>query len=232
MTPFRKYIITILLSFIFTQVYCQTNLSTHSPINLKLTVLDTLKVENKSMIINVLWLSDTIKINILNQDKKTDTSSLENIEHKGYFASKGYVLSDETSIQNCFSYALEKYFENNETFSQNIFRKTTSIKSESLEKILRNSFKVITEFSTTPRKNLKKTIPNDVLLAFVNNFGWIIHTVYYRDEIFYTKNGMFEPNTFKSLNKFIKKTYWDTEHIIVYKIDDDKIKTKLNNLAR
>lgn len=224
MTSFRKIIITLLFSFIFIEAYCQVNLSSHSPITIKSTTLDTIKLTGKIKIIDVLWLNDTIRVSVSNQDERTDTSVVKNVNNKGYFASRGFILSDESVMQNCFSYALEKYFENSETYSQNIFRKTTSIDGKSIEKILNHSFVKITEFTTKPRKNLKKTIPNDVVLAFVNNFGSVIHTVYYRDEIFYTKNGGFEPDTFKSLNKFIKKTYWDTKHIIVYRIDEDKIK--------
>ncbi len=227
MSTFKKYIIIILLNFIFIESYCQMSLSTHSPINIKSITLDTIEVGKKSISINVLWLNDTIRVSVLNQER-IDTLS-DNINHAGYFASKGYFLSNETAIQNCYSYALEKYFENSKTYSQNIFRKTTNTDRVSLEKILNNSFTKITEFSTKPRKNLKITIPNDVILAFVNDFGWTIHTVYYRDEIFYTKNGMFKPDIFKSLNKFIKKNYWDTKEIIVYKIDENKIKNTCAN---
>ena len=225
MTSFRYLIITLLLSFIFIEVHCQENLSIHSSITIKSTTLDTIKLTDKIKIINVLWLNDTIRVSVSNQEVKTDTSVVKNVNNKGYFASRGFIFSDESVIQNCFSYALEKYFENSETYNQNIFRKTTNIDGESIEKILSNSFVKITEFTTKPRKNLKQTIPNDVILAFVNGFGSVIHTVYYRNEKFYTKNGMFKPDTFKSLNKFIQKTYWDTKKIIVYRIDEDKIKS-------
>ena len=224
MTSIRILIITLLLSFIFIEASCQESLSIHSPITIKSTTLDTIKLTDKIKIIDVLWLNDTIRVSVSNQEVKTDTSVVKNVNNKGYFASRGFILSDESVIQNCFSYALEKYFENSETYNQNIFRKTTSIDGESIEKILNHSFVKITEFTTKPRKNLKKTIPNDVILAFVNGFGSVIHTVYYRNEKFYTKNGMFKPDTFKSLNKFIQKTYWDTKKIIVYRIDENKIK--------
>ncbi|UMB59453.1 hypothetical protein MHL31_10220 [Lutibacter sp. A80] len=161
--------------------------------------------------------------------ERTDTSSLKIINPKGYFASKGFIFTDNSINQNCFSYALEKYFENSETFRQNVFNKTTIIDGVSIEKILKNSFIEITEFTTKPRRNLKNPIPNDVILAFVDDLGSTIHTAYYRDEIFYTKNGGFAPDTFKSLNEFIKKTYWYTKKIIVYRIDEDKIKRTCAN---
>ncbi|PXY02342.1 hypothetical protein DF185_06755 [Marinifilum breve] len=222
---FRYLIITLLLNFIFIEVYCQANLPTHSPIAIESTTLDTIKLEKKYMTIDVLWLNDTIRVSISRQGEKTDTSSYKQPKNKGYFASKGYFFTNEANIQNCFSYALEKYFENSEDYSQNIFRETTNIDGVSLEKILNNYFKRISEFSTNPRKNLRKPISNDVLLAFVDNTGEIIHAVYYRDEIFYTKNGkLFQPDTFKYLNKFLQKNYGDTKQIIVYKIDDERVK--------
>ncbi|MRT92582.1 hypothetical protein [Ancylomarina sp. 16SWW S1-10-2] len=222
MTFLKNLIITLLLNFIFLEVYCQTDLSTIFPVNIKSTTLDTIKMTDKNMIINVLWLSDTIRLSVSNE--RTDTSSLKKNNRKGYFASRGFILTERSTMQNCFSYALEKYFENSETYRQNIFRETTTIDRVSIEKILNNSFIKIAEFTTKPRRNLKKNIPNDVILAFVNDIGLTIHAVYYRDEIFYTKNGGFESDTFESLNKFIKKTYWDTQTIKVYQFD----KTKLN----
>ncbi|WP_321297346.1 hypothetical protein [Marinifilum fragile] len=225
MNSFRKYFILILLNFLAIEVYCQTNLSTSSPIIIESTTLDTIQVNKISTSFSILWLNDTIRVNISNNGVKTDTSSVENPKRKGYFNSRGFFLSNEGAIQNCYCYALEKYFENNETYAQNIFKQTTSIDRASIEKILTNSFKIITEFSTKPRKNLKKAIPNDVMLGFVNKNGWTIHAAYYRDGVFYTKNGMFKPDTFKSLNKFLKVSYWDTEKIVIYKLDEDKIKS-------
>ncbi|PXY02348.1 hypothetical protein DF185_06785 [Marinifilum breve] len=164
-------------------------------------------------------------MSVSRQGEKTDTLFYKQPKKQSYFASKGYFFTSEANIQNCFSYALEKYFENSETYSQNIFRETTNVDGVSLEKILKNYFKRISEFSTNLRKNLRKPVPNDVLLAFVDNMGEVIHAVYYRDEIFYTKNGKaFQPDTFKSLNKFLQKNYGDTKQIIVYKIDDDRVK--------
>ncbi|MCY1635493.1 hypothetical protein [Marinifilum sp. D737] len=222
---FRYLTITLLLNFIFIEAYCQSNLSTHSPITIESTILDTIKLEKKYMTIDVLWLNDTIRVSVSKQDENTDTSSYKQPQKQGYFASKGYFFTNEANIQNCFSYALEKYFENSEIYSQNIFKETTNVDGVSLEKILNNYFKRITEFSTNPRKNRRKPIPNDVLLAFFDNLGSVIHAVYYRDKIFYTKNGkVFQSDTFKSLNKFLQKNYEDTKQIIVYKIDDDKVK--------
>ena len=228
MTFFRNLIITLLLNFIFIEVYCQTDLTTHSLINIKSTTLDTIKLTEKIKIINVLWLNDTIRLSV--SKERTDTSSLKTINPKGYFASRGFIFTVNSINQNCFSYALEKYFENSKTYRQNIFKKTTTIDRVSIEKILKNSFIKITEFTTKPRRNLKKPIPNDVILAFVDDLGSIIHTAYYRDKIFYTKNGGFAPDTFESLNEFIKKTYWNTKKIIVYRIDEDKIKRTCTNI--
>lgn len=230
MVFFRNLIITILLNFIFIEVYCQTDLSINYPVNIKSTPLDTIKLTDKIMVVNVLWLNDTIRLSVSKENERSDTSSSKKINRKGYFASRGFILTDKSIMQNCFSYALEKYFENSKTYRQSIFRETTSIDGVSIEKILNNSFIKITEFTTKPRKNLKTNIPNSVILAFVNDLGSIIHTVYYRDKIFYTKNGGFEANTFESLNKFLKKTYWDTKKIIVYRINEDKIKRTCANI--
>lgn len=226
----KKYIIAIFLNVILIEAYCQMNLSNHSPIIIKTPTLDTLEVGKKSMLMSVLWINDTINVRVLNQDIKANSSAIKKSNKKGYLVSRGFILSDETTIQNCYCYALEKYFENSKTYGQSILKKTTNINRESIEKILNNSFVKISEFTTKPRKNLKNAIPNDVILAFINKRDWTTHAVYYRDEVFYTKNGMFEPDEFKSLNKFLKKTYWDTEKIIVYKFDESKLKNTYNNL--
>ncbi|MCL6218459.1 hypothetical protein [Zunongwangia pacifica] len=228
----KRTITTLLFYFAFVTIYSQTNSISLNPITIKSIVVDTIKTKLNSNLTRVLWLNDTITVNIQNKNIKIDTTYLEKLR-KSLKDSTLYrtqqdiddlIQITKTGGQNCYTYALEKYFLNNETFDQYLFGKRSSIDRESAEKILNNYFKKIGEISTKPSKNLKQAIPNDVLLAFVNQSDWVIHFVYFQNDIFYSKNGIFKPIEFQSLKKFLKKHYGDTKKIVFYKIDEVKIK--------
>ncbi|UZR98435.1 hypothetical protein [Chondrinema litorale] len=229
----KKKFATALLYFLFSQAYCQSNLPSTSPIVINASILDTIEIKLNSTVMHMQWLNDTIEVCIQNKNLKMDTTVTralrESFNDSTILTSQedidDFLLSMKTGAQNCYSYALEKYFDNNEAINQNIFGKSTHIGRKTGDKILANYFKEIHQLSTSPKRNLKATIPNDALLAFINKSGWAIHYVYYRDDIFYSKNGSFKPIEFQSLKKFLKKHYWDTEKIIFYKIDEEKIKS-------
>jgi hypothetical protein len=229
----KKTLGSLLFYFYLINLYGQTDSIPSIPIIINYTVLDTIEINLNSIKSEILWLNDTIKVTFQNEQIKIDTSLnyklRKDLKDSTLMRTKEEVddLIRLLKIggQNCYSYALEKYFCYNEVFNQNIFSKSTRIDRESLEKILNNYFINIDEFSTRPKRNLKKTISNDVIIAFVNKSNWTIHLIYYCDDIFYTKNGVFKPNEFQSLKKFLKKHYWDTKKIIIYKIDEDKVKS-------
>ena len=233
----KKTFSSLIICFAVLNLYSQTDSLAPYPIVINSVILDN-EVKLNSTVTHIKWLNDTIKVSFQNENIKLDTAShskmrvalkdstLMTTQEEIDFV----ILAIKTGAQNCYSYALEKYFEYNKAFSQDIFKKTSRIDRESVEKILNNYFKNIDEFSTTPRRNLKKSIPNNVLIAFINKSDWNTHLIYYHNDIFYTKNGAFKPTEFKSLKKFLKKHYCDTKKMIIYKIDEDKIKSTCANM--
>ncbi|MBT30066.1 MAG: hypothetical protein CMO01_10440 [Thalassobius sp.] len=229
----KKIFIAALFYFIFVKAYCQTEVDLPTPIFITSVKLDTIESKINSNLIHVQWLNDTINVDIQNEHLKMDTTVVQALRNSFKDSTvltrqediDEFLLAKRTYAQNCYSYALERYFGENETFNQDIFSKSSHLDRESSEKILNNYFYKVAEISTSPKKNLSQPIPNDVLLAFINKSGWAIHFVYYRNEVFYSKNGSFKPIEFQSLKKFLKKHFWDTEKIIAYKIDEDKVKS-------
>lgn len=235
MIRLKKIIITSLLSFLCIQVYCQKKLQSTLPIVIKSTIIDTVETTLNSTLVNILWLNDTIRVRVQNKDLKIDPNLIRALQRSDSMAVTEkdidrILLGLKTGGQNCYSYALQNYFDNSKTFSQDVFGKSTEIDQKSAKKILDNYFKEIVEFSVSPTRNLKQAIPNNTLLAFMNKHDWAIHFVYYRDNIFYSKNGGLKPMEFQSLRKFLKKSYQDTHKIIVYKIDENKVKSNWDNI--
>ena len=217
--------LSILLCILY-QGYCQTTAT------IQTIVLDTLETDMNSHTIQMLWLKDTIQVKVQKEKIQIDPNLIKSLR-KSAKDSTLYTSKEEIDelkgvlrrgAQNCYSYALESYFEYNEAFDQIVFGKSTHIGLESVEKILDNYFQQIGLVNTKPRRNLNEPLPNDVLLSFINKNGRAIHYAYYHNGVFYSKNGSFSPTEFQSLRKFLKKSYWDTQQIILYKIDEEKVK--------
>ena len=234
MISLKKSIAFLLLVFPLSKTYCQENLHSSSPISIQEITLDTVKVNLNSIVVNKLWLSDTIRVRVQNDHlvldpdlvkalRMTDSTALTKHEDIDKFFQLRKV-----GAQNCYSYALEKYFQYNDSFSQTTFGKSTDLDRKSAEKILNNNFEEITELSVSRKRNLKN-IPDRTLLAFINDNGWAIHFVYYHDDIFYSKNGAHKPMEFKSLRKFLKNHYQDTRKVIAYKVDENKVNQVYHN---
>jgi hypothetical protein len=231
----QRILVIILLAF-FTFFYvkgqCKPDQIYDTPNIIRSIILDTIEVKQNSNLYHVSWLNDTINVNIQNDKINIDTVLLNKLSKSFEDNPKSRTEEDfenlsmilKTQAQNCYSYAFEKYFENSEIIHQNIFTKSSSIERESAEKILNNYFKKVAVFSINPKRNLKWIVENDVIVAFNNANDWTIHLVYLKDEIFYSKNGGNEPSEFKSLKSFLRNCYWDTTKILLYKIDDTKIK--------
>lgn len=225
-----KITFLFLCNIIALQVYCQQDLDNRNSFNIKSSIIDTVKTSKNCVTVNALWLNDTISVRVQNKNLKIDT-----IKYSSYFKDTTFLADKEKlpvyleismfGAQNCFCYALEKCFEHSNEFNQNIFNKSTHVGEEALMKVLNNYFVKVSEIITKPKKNLNTPIADDVLLAFEIKSRGVIHAVYYSNGVFYTKNGVFKPTQFKSLRKFLRKHYFDTERIIVYKINRDRIKS-------
>ncbi|MFA8433382.1 MAG: hypothetical protein ACEPOZ_02595 [Marinifilaceae bacterium] len=225
----RRFYTLITVSFFIalsSTSYCQNKSLFENRI--KGRVIDTLEINENDMVVHIKWLDDTLRVKIQNQKLHFDfekmikasrgKSSLETEKGRQLF-----VQDMKTWGQNCFSYALERYFANNGFCSQRVFNKRTTIGLETIHQVIANYFEEVIAFSTTPKRNLKTKLPDNVLLAFLNSSDLIIHAVYYSNGIFYTKNGGFKASEFVNLKKFLKENYWDTKTIKVFKLNKAKV---------
>lgn len=207
--------------------------TTSPPIMLEATVLDTLETHINSKSLRMSWLNDTIQVILQNEKLVVNPKVAEALrasDNDSTILTKKEDIDEHLNSmkmwgQNCYSYALEHYFEHNPLFQQDLFHSSSEIDGKSAQKIISNYFKQIDIIATKPKSNLKKSLPDDVLLAFYNTYGSLTHFVYYVNGIFYSKNGAHTPIEFNSLKKFLKKHYWDTEKITVHTIDSDKVKS-------
>lgn len=223
----KKNTVLLLFVFLFFQSYCQQDLGQGNPIAIKSSIIDTVKISRYSRTIHVLWLNDTLSLRIPKEKLKNDTQKYSRLLNKKTELTQKekfalFINCPETAVQNCFCYALEKYFEHSKKFKQDIFNSSTHIGEVCLLKVLNNYFVKTSEISTNPKKNLNQPIANNVVLAFKVK-SEVIHAVFYSNGIFYSKNGGFKSMQFKSLRKFLKKYYSETDKIIVYKINEDKV---------
>lgn len=192
---------------------------------LEYDVVDTLNVRTSTTSLKVLWLRDTLLVRISSgiepamdefMEYMQDTGGGEEVEKD----SKSVRIKKfmESSFQNCHSYTLEKYFRYNRYFSQNLFSKHTWLQN-GMDNILKHSFRRITSFKAKPKRLLMRFIPNNVIIAFRNESGELLHTVYYKEEVFYSKNGIFAAKEYKNLKSILRKHYKDTHTLEVYKLN-------------
>ncbi|WP_282042836.1 hypothetical protein [Winogradskyella flava] len=233
MIDLKKHILTILFCVLITQVHAQSSLFNREPLTINHSVIDTVEVNLNGKVMDMLWINDTIQVRIKNKIIKVDSTEIYKMRRA--LRDSTYCNTQEKinnvikfariAAQNCYSYAIEKYFDNSTVFNQSLFNSLTHLSKKSAEKILANYFTEIDRFLTNPKHNLKQAITDDVLLAFLDKYGSAMHFVYYNNGIFYSKNGGLKPIEFQSLKKFLKTSYWDTEEIVIYKIDEDKLKS-------
>jgi len=190
----------------------QTTLTLTPSINrieLGFEILDTIKIDEDTRDISVVWLGDTIVIN-----KRDDNYTIDTTQGESYRALM------EASAQNCYSYALERYFENDKLYSQQLFNKNVTITGPSLMKIMGRHFRLIQEFSIKDKRDFMRSICDHQLIGLVDQSGRIVHMVFYNKGVFYTKNGMFPPGEFADIRKFLKKDYQYTTQLRVFSFCD------------
>lgn len=232
MHTITKTITVLLLTIVGFQAAAQ---KATKPIEISPTVLDTVEIKETSVVTHMQWLNDTITVGTLTEPIEIDTAAL--LKMKKAFKDESPITDKEiaelktnikTGAQNCYSYALEHYFSQHPLFSQNLFDEKTGIDRPSAETILGNYFSVVDSFSTSSKQDLKKELPNNVLVGFVNKEDWTTHLIYHNEGVFYSKNGIFKPIEFKSLKKFLKESYIYTEKIVLYRLDEVKVTDTVN----
>jgi hypothetical protein len=211
--------------------YCQNKFLFKERI--KGQIIDTLEINDNKIMVRALWMADTLKITMQDQAPTFDFEAInKTIGDKHAIrtekARQTYIKIMKFSGQNCYAYALEKYFSCNDLSEQTIFNKRTWIDGKAIHQVVDNCFEEILSFPTQPKRNLKMKLPDNVLLTFINKSDWIIHAMYYSKGIFYTKNGVLEASEFVNLKKFLKENYWDTKTIKVYQFDKTRLNLSLN----
>ena len=217
-----KLITILLLITVSARGYCQNESL------IKGRIIDTLEVKDNTLKVRVLWMADTLKITMQDKAPSFDFEAINKKRGDKYAfrtekQRQTYMKLMKFSGQNCYAYALEKYFSCNGLSEQSIFNKRTRINGKTIHQIVDHCFEEILSFPTQPKRNLKMKLPDNVLLAFFNKSDWLIHAIYYSEGVFYTKNGVLEPSEFSDLKKFLKVNYWDTKTIKVYRFDKSKL---------
>ncbi len=221
-------LITILLFItVSARGYCQNESL------IKGRIIDTLEVKDNKLKVRVLWMADTLKLTLQDKAPSFDFEAINKKigDRHAIRTEKGrqtYMKLMKFSGQNCYAFALEKYFACNGLSEQTIFNKRTWVNGETIHQIVDHCFIEIMSFPTQPKRNLKMKLPDNVLLTFFNKSDWLIHAMYYSEGVFYTKNGVEEPSEFSNLKKFLKETYWDTTTIKVHRFDKSKLNLALH----
>lgn len=206
--------------------YCQNE----SLINEKIEgrVIDTLEINENNVVVYTIWLNDTLRVKIQDEELTFDFEKMIKAFRgkTSLNTEKGrqeFMQFMRISGQNCFSYALERYFDNNDFGNQSVFNKKTFIGVKTIHQIIDHYFEEIMAFTTNPKGNLKMKLPDNVLLAFIDPWDSISHTIYYSDGFFYTKNGKFKASKFMNLKKYLKENYTDTKMIKAYRFDKSRL---------
>jgi hypothetical protein len=214
-------LIFLIIGIIFSSnVFSQDNFDKKNEIKYGL-IIDTIDIHKFSREIKSLWKNDTIIIRRY-YEPTVDTNYFRLL-----YKDKSYIPNLEdikkhndflvTVAQNCFSYALEMYFRSNCLLNIDLFNNETYINSDSFKKILNSSFELIQEFNVIKKRKLypKEQLKDSSLIVFSNHYDMIIHSVYYENNIFYTKNGGLKPVITEKISDLFK-LYWDTKNINVY----------------
>lgn len=118
------------------------------------------------------------------------------------------------NYQTCVFYALEALFRSNNINTDPIITRNTNFEQGTELNAFFDHFFVLTETHPCRYKKLKgKTFPENSLLAFIDDYGRIIHTVFYQNGLFYSKNGMSAPVVVSDLKQIlIKYGRWETRY--------------------
>ena len=189
-----KFLLIFFITFSLNDNAISQNLLTNKK-DLDYEIIDTVNIDGSLRDIRVVWLNDTIVINKRNDDYTIDTSE---------FQSQSFIEFMEASAQNCYSYALEKYFDNDSIYSQNLFNRNVTIVGPVIHTIIDNHFQLVHEFSVKETKKFMKHVPDNSIIGFLDKEGRIMHMVYFNGGVFFTKNGLFPATEFTNIRKLLK----------------------------
>ena len=202
-----KYILTFFIMFSINDSLISQNLSVSKKI-LDYEIIDTVNIDGNLRDIRVVWLNDTIVINKRNDNYTIDTSE---------FQSQSFIEFMEASAQNCYSYALEKYFESDSVYSQDLFNRNVTIIGPEIHTIIDNHFQLVHEFPVKETKKFMKVVPDNSVIGFVDNENRLMHMVFFKGGVFFTKNGLFPAEEFTNIRKLLKVFLpYNITHLRIY----------------
>ncbi|BDD07900.1 hypothetical protein FUAX_03320 [Fulvitalea axinellae] len=181
------------------------------------TPLDTALAEGSAYTyrINCLWNKDSVDLLWVNPEEydRVQAKRIKNATDTAGLEGKRQFLF--TTSQNCFSYALQKYFEHHRIDCSPLIDSLTKINSDAMSQILASSFKKRLSFHTKPARNLKTPLPDGSLVLFRYKNGRLQHAMFYSDGVIHSKNGMWPATEYRKLKEPFKK-YWDAGTVEVY----------------
>lgn len=116
--------------------------------------------------------------------------------------------------QTCIFYALEGIFRTNQVNPEPIITRNTNFCNPKELNAFFDRFFTIESKHTCRWKTCKDiTLPDNCILVFLDDYNEIIHAVFYHNRLFYTKNGLFVPAVFSSLQPILKHySRWDGDN--------------------
>ncbi|GAA6339656.1 hypothetical protein I090019C5_08940 [Phocaeicola massiliensis] len=118
----------------------------------------------------------------------------------------------KNNYQTCIFYALDALFQTYGIYTEPVITRNTTYRREEELNAFFDYFLTSTASYPCRYKEIKNvTFPDNCILAFYNGYNHIIHAVFYRDGLFYTKNGLFSPMVLSTLHPVLKSySRWDT----------------------
>jgi hypothetical protein len=190
---------------------------------------DSIYEDKNSMVLNVRWMDSLIQI------QKTIRVMYDLNYERKFRKDSTYIPKPTDTLrmnemrknfsQNCYSYALEKYFMNAGLKDELLFTAWTRFGGVQMNTILFTAFEKINSFETKRKKCKDCSFNNGSLLVFRDKWNRPMHAVYY-DGKFHSKYGGWAAKAEEDVDTILK-AYWDTVRVEEYRLDDKKIQDYL-----
>jgi len=218
-------------------LFCQRAYAQQNTFNYKLKInkIDTLEEKRKMYDVKFDWLDSSTTVQ---QWKPFAIDSIDILGAKKFAkaAKLAYKAPDSSwakfhinQTQNCYVNSQEHLLSYNGIDASVMFNAKTTIGIEDFKKILNSIYLLNERIPTKPKKNLKKTFPDNSLIVFRNKSNWPIHAMFHNAGVYYSKYGASSFKEETSL-KVVFEHYWDTVFIEVYELDWEKLTPYLEEI--
>lgn len=187
-------------------------------------IMDTIDRHGGDPYIRIQWMDTIIALRIPLSEvyaKKAMNKFRELYEKKGeVFDTAKHKAQFTSGVQNCHSYALERYLLSKQVQDNSLFTASHGLFNGEMAKILAVSFKRNQRLTPKEFKKYQHSLAPQTLLVFKDKQETPIHSVFY-DQGFHSKNGALSPHTFEEISPLLK-SYFDTVWIDLYEINSDQ----------